>query len=183
MPIISAQWADALDPIVRKWWEQGYSRRPSLIDVLFNVQMSNRAYEETSGIGAIGIDAWLNYENAGQISEADFDQGYKKTFTHKEYALDFSVERKLIDDNQHNEVLRIAQRMGDSAALRREVDAASVFNNAFNDTFAGADGVGLCSTAHPLGPNKTGSTQSNEFTLALNKSNVRTLREATFSFG
>ena len=182
MPLISANWADALDPIVRKWWEQGYSRRPSLIPQLFNVQMSNRAYEETMGIGAIGIDAWLNYENAGRISEAEFDRGYKQTFTHKEYALDFSVERKLIDDNQHNEVLRIVERMGDSAALRREVDAASVFNNAFSDTFAGADGVGLCSTAHPYGPNKTGSTQSNEFTLALTKPNVATIREAMMAF-
>ena len=111
MPVTSAQWADALDPIVRKWWEQGFARRQSLIPTLFNVQSSMRAYEEVSGIGAIGPDAWLNYELSGQVSEADFNQGYKQTFTHQEYVLDFSVERKFIDDNQHNEVLRIAARM------------------------------------------------------------------------
>lgn len=182
MAITSAQWADLLDPIVRKWWEQGFARRASLIPTLFNVQTSTRAYEEVSGVGAIGIDAWENYEASGQISEADFNQGYKKTFTHQEYVLDLSVERKLIDDDQHNIVRTSSFRLGDSAALRRETHAVSVFNNAFSDTFAGADSVGLCSEAHPYGPDKTGSTQSNEGTLALTKTNVATTREAMMAF-
>jgi len=88
MPLLSANWADALDPIVRKWTDIGMSRRPSLLN-LYNVQSSTRSYEEVSGIGAVGIDAWDNYEASGAVSEADFNQGYKKTYTHVEYPPDF----------------------------------------------------------------------------------------------
>lgn len=178
MVLISENWADALDPIVRYRFELGFSRRPSLINTLFNVQRSQRSYEQASGIGAMGIDAWGQWEQSGTVGQAGFDQGYKTTFTHKEYPLEHKISRKLLDDSMWNEINSGATKLGDSAALKREVDAASVFINAFTDTFAGADAVGLVSTAHPLNPVKTGTTQSNEFTLSLTKDNVATIREA-----
>jgi hypothetical protein len=184
MPITSAPnglWADALDPIVRKWFNQGFARRASLLPTMFNTQMSSRAYEEVSGIGAIGIEAWKNYNSSGQVSEADFDQGYKKTYTHVEYPMDFSIERKTIDDNQHREVFDIAARIGDSAAQFREVEGASVFNNAFSSSFLGGDGVALCSDSHPLSPVKSG-TQDNKGTAALTKANVSVAREAMMAW-
>lgn len=184
MPIVSAPnglWADALDPIIRKWFEQGFARRAALVPTLFNVQSSSRAYEEISSIGAIGIDAWKNYNNAGVVSEADFDQGYKKTYTHVEYPLDFSVERKTLDDNNYREIFDASARIGDSAAVFREVEGASVFNNAFSSSFLGADAVALCSDSHPYGPQKSG-TQDNKGTLALTKANVSIVREAMMAF-
>lgn len=180
--IISENWADALDPIIRKWFLQGYARRPSLLASLFNVQGSQMAKEQVSGIGAIGVDAWDDYENSGKPAEAKFDQWYKKTYTHVEKPLIVRIQRKLLDDNQFPEVMRIAERVGDSAALKREVDAASVFNNAFSASFLGADGVALCSDSHPYSPQKTGSVQDNNFALALTKDNMRTIREAMMAF-
>jgi phage major head subunit gpT-like protein len=47
---------------------------------------------------------------------------------------------------------------------------------------AGADGVGLCSTAHPYGPNNTSSTQANEGTLALTSDNLVATKNAMRSF-
>jgi len=184
MPIVSAVgglWADALDPIVQFRVDQGFARRPSLINTLFNVQGSTRAYEAISGVGAIGIDAWLDYENSRQVPEVDFDQGYKQTYTHKEYIVDFSIERKTNDDADFATVFRTSERIGDSAALFREVQAASVFNNAFS-VANGSDGVYLCSDSHPHSPQKTGVVQDNSFALALNKSNVRTVREAMMAY-
>jgi phage major head subunit gpT-like protein len=180
--IISENWADALDPIVRKWFEQGYQRRPSLIETLFNVQGSSRAYEEVSGIGAVGIDAWNQWENAGAVGQADFDQSYKKTYTHREYPLELQISRKFLDDNNFRAITDPALRLGDSAALKREVDGASVFNNAFSGSFLGADGVALCSDSHPYNPSKTGTVQDNNFALALTKDNVATIREAMMAF-
>lgn len=184
MPIVSAVggvWADALDPIVQFRADLAFNRRPSLISTLFNVQMSSRAYEAISGAGAIGIDAWLNYKNAGVIPEADFDQGYKQTYTHVEYPLDFSIERKTNDDGDIASVFRTSERIGDSAAVFREVQAASVFNNGFT-TANGSDGVALFSDSHPYSPQKTGAVQDNNFALALNKTNVRAIREAMMAF-
>jgi hypothetical protein len=182
MPLISENWAYALDPAVRFWFEQGFGRRAPLLPMLFNEQGSATATEQASSVGAIAPDAWDNYEASGKVSSVDFDQEYKKTFTHKEYPLELPIERKLIDDNQHQQVFNMALRLGDSAALKREIDAASVFNNAFSTSYLGADGVPLCDDSHPLSPVKTSVTQDNEFTLALTKDNVATIREAMMAF-
>ncbi len=182
MTLTSAQWADALDPIVRYWFMLADSRPPSLVPTLYNVQGSMRASEQAAGIGAIGVEAWDSYEAGNGVGSADLDETYKTTFTHKEFPLDVPIERKLIADNNLGLMQRNVELMGESAALKREIDGASVFNHAFSDTYAGADAVGLCSTAHPVSPNKTGTTISNKFTLALNLPNLRTIREAMMAF-
>lgn len=179
---IPENWADILDPIVRWHFTNGFSRRTPLVPMLFNVQGSTRAYEQVSAPGAMGIDAWEQYENTGTPGKADFDQGFKSTYTHRTYTLEYEVKRELLEDSNMQEITRGSSQLGDSAALKREVDGASVFNNAFNDTFAGGDGVGLVSTAHPYSPMKPGSTQSNEFTYPLTKDNVRLMREAMMAF-
>lgn len=180
--LISDNWADALDPIVQKWFQAGFARRQALRPMLFNVQSSQRSYEEISGVGAVSPDAWENFENDGKVSEVDFDQGYKTTFTHREYPLKIGIRRKLLEDNNFAEIMNIPVKLGDSAALKMEIDAASVFNNAFSTSYLGADGVPLVDDSHPYGPEKTGVTQDNEFTLALTKDNVGALREAMMAF-
>lgn len=175
-------WADALDPIVRFRFDLAFNRRASLIQTLFNVQGSVRAYEQVSGAGAVSVDAWNTYKNAGKVGSADFDQGYKATYEHEEYPLEIPIARKLIDDANYAQVFRIVERVGDSARQKQEIDGAAVFNNAFNDTFAGPDGVGLCSLVHPNSPQKTGATQANEGTYALTRDNIATVREAMMAF-
>lgn len=182
MSMRSSHWTYAIDPGIRGAWEVAASRRELLRTVLFNVTTSDRASEELFGVGAIGIDAWDNYEASGAVSIAEFDQNYKKTFTHEEKLIKVHVERKLYDDNQFPQIFNMAARIGDSMGLKRESDAASVFNNAFSDTYAGADAVGLCSLVHPYSPHKSGSTQANEGTYALTDDNVATVREAMMAF-
>lgn len=180
--LTSAQWSQALDPTILKFFELGFGRRSPLLPALYNVQSSDSNDEEVGSIGAVTPDAWDNYEMTGRISQADFDQGYKRTYTHREYPLTLEIQRKLADDNKHAQIFKLAERMGDSAFVKREADAASTFNNGFDDNFPGADAVGLLSTAHPLSPNKTGSTQTNEGTLVLTKTNVETTRVAMMAF-
>lgn len=182
MVMISEQWADALDPIVREWFESGFSRRTPLAPSLFNVLGSQRAYEEISGVGAIGIDMWEQWEQSGKIGVASFDQQYKTTFTHREFAVEIPIRRSLLEDNMINLAGITFQNMGDSAAVKREVDAASIFNNAFSNSYLGADGVRLCSDSHPNSPAKAGSTQDNNGTLDLTKANVATVREAMMAY-
>jgi hypothetical protein len=182
MTVISEQWANLLDPVVKEWFYQGYSRRASLIETLYRVQGSSRADEKISGAGAIGIDAWEQYEKTRHVPQVDMEQGYQTTFTHSQYIVDLPVEKKLIDDAQDAQVLNSSERLGDSTSLKREVDAASVFNNAFSGSYLGGDGVALCSDSHPLSPSKSGSTQDNNGTLALTKANVKTVREAMMAY-
>src|SRR5688500_19835493 len=98
MVMISEQWADALDPVVRMAFMSAFARRPRLAPSLFNTQTSSGSDEELSGIGAIGIDAWDQYERSGKAGQADFDKAYKTTFLHKEFVLEIPIERKLYDD-------------------------------------------------------------------------------------
>lgn len=180
---VGGLWADALDPIVRFNADQAFTRRPSMLPMLYNIQTSNRAYEDVSGIGAIGIDAWLNYENSNKIPEVDFDQMYKKRYIHKEYAVDIAIERKTNDDGDLANLTRVAARIGDSAAVFREVQAASIFNNATSTAtgFVGGDAVALASNSHPLSPQKSG-VQDNLYALSLTRDNLRTVREAMMAF-
>src|SRR5690242_7978960 len=113
-------WADALDPIVRFRFDLAFGRRASLIPALFNVQGSVRAYEQVSGVGAVGVDAWNSYAQSGRVGKADFDQGYKSTYTHVEYPLEMTIERKTIDDANFAQAFRLVERVGDSASLKRE---------------------------------------------------------------
>jgi hypothetical protein len=175
-------WADTLDPIVKFNFDLAMSRRDPLVPMLFNVQNSTRAYEQVSGVGSVGIEAWDAFRTSGQVGRADFDQGYKTTYEHAEYVLEVQVKQTLFKDGNFGEIAKLVRRVGDSGRVKRETDGANLFNNAFSDTFAGADAVGLCSTAHPLSPQKTGVTQSNEGTYALTKSNVATIREAMMAF-
>lgn len=180
--MISDAWAYAIDPAIREHFNLGFGRRPQLGPVLFNVQSSDNAYEEIFGSGALGVDAWDNYENAGVPSEADFNQWYKATFTHREYPLIVGIERKLYADAQFANIFNIAEKIGDSAALKREVDASSVFNNAFTSAFAGPDGVELCDAAHPASAHDASTTQSNILALALTETNLATARRTMMAF-
>lgn len=182
MAMINEQWADVLDPAVKMFFEMGFGRRPALRPSLFNIQSSTQDKEYTSGIGAIGQDAWDQYEKSGRAGVADFDAYYKTTFEHKEYIMEIPIKRKLIDDAQTTEFRNIVGRVGDSAALKMEKDAASVFNNAESSSFVGGDGVSLINDSHKFSPAKTGATQDNLLTLALTKDNLAEARETMMAF-
>lgn len=182
-PARSSQWGELLLPAIYNFFEVGRSLRPSLIPRLYNVQTSERAYEEYVGVGGIAPDSWGNYKNSGVPSMVDFNKGYKTTFTHDEFIVRWGVERKLMDDDQYGVIRGYAEKLGISAMQKRETDAASLFNNAFTSA-TGGDGKALCATDHPASPSNisSGGQQSNSATLALTKANVGTARTAMMNF-
>ncbi len=182
MVLISEQWADALTPVVREHFGRGFSRRSTLVPSLFNVQGSSQETEQLSGAGAIGIEAWEQYEKDGKVGQADFDQGFKTTFTHKEYPVEVTIKRKLFEDSNWIAIRQIASRMGDSASVKREKDGASVFNNSTSGSFLGGDSVALLSNSHPLSPAKLNNTQDNLLPLALTKDNLGEARRLMMAF-
>ena len=178
MPMRSSNWAELLLPTIYSFYDIGRTLRPELRPQIYNVQTSNRADERNVGYGGIAPDAWNNYEASGVKSRVEFDKGYTATYTHEEYVVTFEVERKLLDDDQYGIVAgERARKLGVSATQKMELDAASVFNNAFSATFAGPDGKPLCSTTHPRNPNKTGSLV-NAGTSSLTKDAVSLTRQA-----
>ena len=176
------EFVEALEPGIREWFFMGANRRPSMIPQIFNIINSTKYQEHFSGFGTIGSDMWDTFRKSRQIPSARLDTGYKTTFTNQSYIVDLPIDADFLADYQYQQIIQQATQLGDSASLKREVDAASVFANAFDSNFIGADGVALCSDSHPSGPSNTANTQDNSFALSLSATNVETVRQAMMDF-
>lgn len=176
MPATSENFADLLEPGLRKIFTDVYREKPQMMDMLFSVQKSGESYEKDSSVGAFGTVP----EFTGKVSYDDIYQGYDKTYTHKEYAKGFQIERKLFDDDLYNIISKKPKGLATSARRTREAHAASVFNNAFTTEPSDGDGCELCASDHPNTSNST--TQSNEGTAALSPTAVESARRLMIDF-
>jgi hypothetical protein len=137
----------ALWPGVLAWFGRAYDEyAPQYVD-LVDVETSDKSYEEeveTTGFGMAGIKgqgASINYDSDSQ--------GYTARYTHVTYGIGYMVTEEELEDDQYADVSK--RRAPDLAfALRqtKENVVANKFNRAFNSSYAGGDGVELCSTAH-----------------------------------
>lgn len=170
MPLVSDNWADLLEPGLRKVFDDAYRERASNIPVLFNVQSSKKAVEHDLTTGDTLDFVPMN----GVVPYDDMGQGYKTDYTHTELARGIKVERKLVDDDQYNIINKRPRMLAMAARRRREKDGASMFNNAFNSAYTGGDALSLCNSAHTS--NNAGANQSNTGTLALTAVNLEATR-------
>ena len=176
---ISENWAYALDPGIRMWFEvqRQTLAAKSLIPLLFNRTTSNKHAEYDVSIGGMGDFT----EYKGALNYDDMDQGFRKTYSHVEYVKAFKVERKLVDDDLYNIISQRPKSFALAAMRTQEKHAASVFNNAMSASYPGGDAVALCSATHDYSP-ANGSHQSNLGATALSYDNVVTARAAMRGF-
>lgn len=151
----------ALWPGVLKFWGMDYEKHSPEWQDLFDSKGSEKAYEEVveqTGFGLAQVKPEgesINYDTTGQ--------GPTTRFTNIAYALGFMVTHEERKDNLYMEVLE--RRVPDlrfSMEQTHETVCANVYNRAFNPAYLGADGVELCSTAHP----SLVGNQSNELAAA-----------------
>lgn len=189
MTLISENWANLLTPGLRSLFHTRLRSREDLFkrSTVFNVETSQRAFEDFQGVGEVGTAGFNEFAKTGRVPYDEFELGWKTRLEHRRFAQGIVIERELMDDNLYagagipKSVTGRVEKLADAAAVHREKSAASLFTNAFTDSgldsegfaIAQADSVGLCSTAHPATPTNT-STQSNEGTLALSSANLTT---------
>lgn len=144
-------------PGIKSLFGQKYASHEAEYTELFEVQNSNKAYEEiteTTGFGLMPVK--------GQGAPAMYDshaQGATSRFVHTAYALGYAVTHEELQDNLYKEVSsKRATALAFSAAQTRENVGAQIYNRATTSGYNGADGVVLLSSSHP---DATGSTQSN----------------------
>ena len=186
MPLTAGNFADQLKPGLKSIFDIAMSSPPNMVDTLFSIESSTRFEESYQGMGALGTVPVFD----GTIAYHDFDAGYRTDIRNYEMAMGIAVERRLVDDDQYNQINRRASNMASAFNNTIETDAANVFINAFTDSGTnrmgqstnGADGVALLSAAHPDSPANANSTQSNEGTLALTIDNLDTTRQNMRSF-
>lgn len=176
MTMIQENWPNLLEPGLRKVFADVFNRQESMLPILYSMQESSKAVEHDLEMGDIA-----DFEPfQGSIPYDDTGEGYKTDYTHLEYARGIKIERRLVLNDQYSVINRRPQALGLAAYRRRETDGASVFNNSFNASIVGGDGVSLCNSAHP---SKVGGTnQGNVSTDSFSPTAVETARQTMTQF-
>lgn len=145
-----------------KIW-QSFNAKPSFAKKLLNSDTTSRSIEQFSQMTGVGLPALIG--ETEDTPTDSFVQGYNRTFRPLKYGLGIAASQELVEDDKVGIVSKRSTKLSDSIFQAREIQAASVFNNAFDTTnYPGSDAVCLCSSAHPLV--KAGGTQSNILSVA-----------------
>lgn len=175
MTVSTSQLSTLLIPGIYHHFNLGMNMISSMRSTLFNVQQSSIATEKGTGLGGISPDAWDNYKSNRTKGRLTFSQLYTQDYTHVEYPVQIVIEKKLLQFDQYGQVNKFAQKIGVSAEQKKEVDAASLLNNAFSASYTFSDARALCSATHPRNPDST-ATYSNRGTSALTADAVSATR-------
>lgn len=124
---------------------------------LFDTATSKRAFEEEVIFPGFG-GAVTKSEGSG-VSYAETAEGWVSRYSHKTVALAFAITEEAMEDNLYDTLSkRLTKALARAMAHTKQVDAANVYNRAFNASYTGGDGVTLLHTAHPL---QDGATLAN----------------------
>jgi hypothetical protein len=151
----------ALWPGIHAWWGRMYNEHMEEFPELFEAETSDKAYEEDVEITGFGL-APVKPEGTAIVYDTE-TQGAVSRYTNVAYALGYIVTYEELRDDLYEVVSkRRAQALAFSMRQTKENVGANVYNNAFNSTYTGGDGVSLINTAHPT----LAGNQSNQLTTA-----------------
>jgi phage major head subunit gpT-like protein len=147
-----------------------------MIDQLFGVLSSDKAWEEFYGIGGVPDIPTFN----GQLEYLSVAPGYYTRIEPKEFAGGIQIERKLIDDDRYDVIKGRQNGLVEAYNRVREKYGAQAFGYAFSSSFqfmSNDEGVSLCSSSHST---KSGASTSTGFdnsgTSALDKTSIGATR-------
>lgn len=136
-------------PGIKGIWARTYEGWPTEYTDLFNTVKSDKAYEEYLAVSRFGL-AQVKPQGQSLAYDSEF-QGPTTRLTNVAIAQGYAVTIEEIRDNLYERVSRTrAQANAEAMRQTKEYIGANVYNRAFNATYAGGDGVALCSLAHPL---------------------------------
>lgn len=148
-------------PGVKRWWGVSYDEHEEQYTDLFDIETSEKKYEEIIETSNFGL---MTVKPEGTPITYDSDsQGVTTRITNVTYATGYIVTYEEQRDGLYDVVSkRRAKKLAFSARQTVENVAANVYNRAFNASYLGADGVVMCSAAHPT----LSGNQSNLLTTA-----------------
>ncbi len=137
----------ALWPGVYAWFGAKYAEHGNQNAKLFDFKTSNKNYEELveqTGFGLAPVKA-----EGSSVAYDSNAQGVVARGTNVAYALGYIVTREEKDDNLYETVgMQRAASLAFSMATTRNITGANIYNRAFSNTYAGADGKELLATDH-----------------------------------
>ena len=150
MAISRGQLVKELEPGLNALFGLEYKRYENQHTEIFDTENSDRAFEEE-----VMLSGFANAQVKPEGSGVTFDNAqetFTARYTHETIALAFSITEEAIEDNLYDRLAsRYTKALARSMANTKQVKAANVLNNAFDEggSYNGGDGVALCSNAHP----------------------------------
>ena len=137
-----------LEPGLNALFGLEYDRYENQHTEIFDTENSDRAFEEEVMLGGFA-NAAVKPEGQG-VTYEDAQETFTSRYTHETVALAFSLTEEAVEDNLYDKIsTRYTKALARSMANTKQIKAANILNNAFNDSFAGGDGKELCATDHP----------------------------------
>jgi phage major head subunit gpT-like protein len=149
MAISRAQMLKELIPGLNKLFGMTYKRYAEQWRAMFEVQRSDRSFEEEVKLSGFALPSAK--EEGASIAYDEAQEAWTARYVHQTVAMGFAITEEAIEDNLYDSLAtRYTKAMARSMAYAKNVRGANIFNNGFNSSFPGGDGVSLFSTAHPL---------------------------------
>jgi hypothetical protein len=160
--IASSNFAKALWPGINAWYGKAYDEHTTEYTDLFEIQKSNKAFEEDVGVSSFGLA--VAKDEGGSITYDEENQAFLTRYTHTVYGLGFIITKEMFEDDQYNVVgQKRAKSLAFSMRQTKEEVGANVYNRAFDSDYTGGDGLEMCSDQHL---NWSGGVWANELSTA-----------------
>jgi hypothetical protein len=145
-----------------KIWQTFRTKKP-MAKQLLDGMTTTRSIEQFSQMAGVGLPSQVA---EGEDTPTDsFVQGFNKTFKPVKWGLGIAASQELVEDDKFGIISKRSVALAESIYYARELQAAGVYNNAFDGTnYAGPDGKALIASDHPLV--KSGGTQANLISVA-----------------
>ena len=177
MAISRAQLMKELLPGLNALFGMEYKRYPEEWRSCFEVENSDRAFEEETKLSGFGT-APVKAEGAA-VTYDDAQEVYTSRYTHETMAMAFSITQEAVEDNLYDSLsARYTKALARGFQNSKEVKGAALFNEGFTGQ-TGGDGQSLFSTAHPL---VSGGTNGNKPSTAVDL-NETSLEAAIIAIG
>jgi hypothetical protein len=164
MATFTANFAELLEPRLRRVYFNQYRMQPKLYAQVANVITSTRAHEDT--IKVSGLSTLRAKGEGAPVPYDDPIQGTRKRVIHVTYALGFRVTMEMSMDDLYNVISRMPRDLADATIDHQENLFWGIFNDSFaGNTHTGLDALSLVNTAHPN--LKAGGNQSNQLAPAV----------------
>lgn len=126
-----------------------YNRWPMQFAPQFDMQSTDRSFENYTGVGPLGLHQQRN--EGTDIALDDMYQLYDKKLTPVSYGLGVEHTREVIDDDKFGVFNRLGELLATSSMLTKEILAAALADGS-HDTYTSADGSFIHAATHPIGP-------------------------------
>jgi hypothetical protein len=158
MAISRAQLLKELLPGLNALFGMEYNRYGEEHKEIFVTETSERSFEEEVKLSGFSAAPVKNEGSA--IAYDNAQEAFSARYSHETIALGFSITEEAIEDNLYDSLsARYTKALARAMAYTKQVKAANILNNGFNNAYPGGDGVELFSTSHPL---VSGGVNSNE---------------------